>query len=268
MYAHRSRSGLCKHYRSGSNRRFYWPSGRLGQIWKGLLLTAGFSESEVNRLFANLEKQVRFAAAQALTKTAQDAQAEVRRQLPERFTTRTGWLAKGIRVRAANKTDLTATVSVLDQFMVLQETGGIKEKQNHAMSVPVGARSYPKETLPRSKWPSSLLQKKGYFIAPITGKSLTARSQVKGNYRRRIHNKPNVVYHKDSARIKSSDVGNMALWHRRGRRRLPIDLVYVFKDKVSVDPRFDFRKTVMQVARERFSNRFVEALKKALATAR
>ncbi|MBF0171465.1 MAG: hypothetical protein HQK87_10345, partial [Nitrospinae bacterium] len=82
------------------------------------------NENVIGRAFAELEKQLRFAAAQALTRTAQDAQEEVKRQLPERFTIRTGWLARGIRIRPASRNNLKASVLVKDAFMALQETGG------------------------------------------------------------------------------------------------------------------------------------------------
>jgi hypothetical protein len=45
----------------------------------------------LDRILADVEKQLRFAASLALTNTAKDAQGEVRRQLPQRFTIRTGW---------------------------------------------------------------------------------------------------------------------------------------------------------------------------------
>src|SRR5438105_2225598 len=70
--------------------------------------------------------QVRFATALALTRTAQDARAEIQREMPERFTVRTPWIAKGVRYTPANKQDLAATVSDIDPFMRIQETGGEK----------------------------------------------------------------------------------------------------------------------------------------------
>ena len=90
------------------------------------MITLQVNDAAFNRAFADLEKQLRFAAAQALTKTAQDAQEAVKQQLPKRFTIRTNWLARGVRIRPASRTTLQATVLVLDRFMAQQETGGEK----------------------------------------------------------------------------------------------------------------------------------------------
>ena len=112
----------------------------------------------LDRVFANLEKQVRFAAAKALTRTAQAAQAEVKRQLPKRFTIRTNWVPNGIRIRPANTSTLSASVLVMNRFMALQETGGDKTSPfGEALGVPVGARPTPQSVTRPSKFPGALL---------------------------------------------------------------------------------------------------------------
>ncbi|MBF0142870.1 MAG: hypothetical protein HQL59_05360 [Magnetococcales bacterium] len=193
------------------------------------------NENVIGRAFADLEKQLRFAAAQALTRTAQDAQEEVKRQLPERFTIRTGWLAKGVRIRPANRNNLKASVLVKDAFMALQETGGDKISSfGDALGVPVGARPTPTAVTRPSKFPGALLTKKGFFIAPIAHGSKT-----------------------------------MGVWKRTGKGRGErLTLMYVFEQKVRLKPRFGFRETVRKVAVERFPHRFAEALRQALASAR
>ncbi|MBF0097164.1 MAG: hypothetical protein HQM04_10665 [Magnetococcales bacterium] len=182
-----------------------------------------------------MEKQIRFAAAKALTQTAQDAQEEIRRQLPERFTIRTGWVAKGIRIVPATPNKLESTVVVKDEFMIQQETGGEKTSPfGDSLGVPVGARPTPTAVTRPSRFPAALLTKPGYFIAPITHGSKT-----------------------------------MALWKRTGRgRRTRLTLMYVFARQVRLRPRFGFRETVRNVALSRFPQRFREAIRQALATAR
>ncbi|HAT49006.1 MAG: hypothetical protein HQL07_03955 [Nitrospirae bacterium] len=191
--------------------------------------------SQIQQAFGGLDKQVRYAIALALTNTAKDAQAELRGQLPQRFTMRTGWVAKGIRISSANKTDLKATVMVLDQFMTLQETGGDKTSPfGDALGIPVGARPTPTSVTRPGSFPGALLQKKGYFIAPIR-----KGSSIKG------------------------------VWKRTGKgRRVKMQLMYVFSRHVRIKPRFGFVNTVNKVAKERFPMRFVEALQRALATTR
>ncbi|WP_420905617.1 hypothetical protein [Candidatus Magnetaquiglobus chichijimensis] len=182
-----------------------------------------------------MEKQLRFAAALALTNTAKDAQEEVRRQLPQRFTIRTGWVAKGIHVRAADKNTLQTSVRVLDPFMRMQEFGGDKQSPfGDSLGVPVGARPTPTSVTRPGSFPGAMLQRKGYFIAPIKH-----GSHVKG------------------------------VWKRTGRgRREQMTLMYVFSKQVRLKPRFGFRETVRRMAMEQFPRRFAEALRQALASAR
>ncbi|MBF0098370.1 MAG: hypothetical protein HQM04_17915 [Magnetococcales bacterium] len=199
------------------------------------MISAKFDQEALNRTFASMHKQIRFAAAQALTKTAQDAQVEVQRQLPERFTIRTGWVAKGIRIIPATPDNLQSAVLVKDEFMTKQETGGEHTSLfGGSLAVPVGARPTPRSVTRPSQFPRALLAKPGYFIAPIKHGSRT-----------------------------------MAVWKRTGNgRHTRLTLMYVFKQQVRLKPRFGFRDTVQMVADNRLQRRFDEALKNALATAR
>lgn len=225
----------------------------------GKTFSIRFNNAAFDQALRGVEKQIRFASAVALTHTAKDAQAEVRKQFPQRFTQRTGWVPKGIQISAANKSNLKSSVRVMDHFMALQESGGIKKPQlGKVLGVPVGARPTPKSITRPSRFPGALLKKKGYFIAPITKRSLTARSGGTKNTARRLYNKS----------ITTQDLGRMALWRRRGKKRLPIDLIYIFKESVTIKPRFRFKETVRDVALERFPKRFLDALQKALETAR
>ncbi|MBF0165089.1 MAG: hypothetical protein HQM01_11410 [Magnetococcales bacterium] len=197
------------------------------------MISIGFSDAAFNRVLATAEREIRFAASMALTTTAKDAQAEVRRQLPQRFTIRTGWVAKGIHVRAANKRDLQASVRVLDPFMAMQESGGNKSGLfGKDLGVPVGARPTPTSITRPGSFPGAMLQRKGYFIAPIR-----KGSSVKG------------------------------VWRRTGKgRRERMKLMYLFSRQVRLKPRFGFHETVCKVALQNFPKRFSEALHKALAT--
>ncbi|MBF0436927.1 MAG: hypothetical protein HQL77_16360 [Magnetococcales bacterium] len=199
------------------------------------MFSIGFNDAGFNKVMANTEKQILFASALALTNTAMDGRDAVRRELPQRFTIRTGWVAKGIQVRAANKANLKATVMVLDQFMALQETGGSKTSPfGDSLGIPIGARPTPTSVTRPGSFPGAMLKRKGYFIAPIK-----KGSNIKG------------------------------VWRRTGKgRRARMKLMYVFSRQVRIRPRFGFNGTVRKVAEERFPKRFAEALEKALATAR
>nr|CRH06154.1 conserved protein of unknown function [Candidatus Magnetococcus massalia] len=189
---------------------------------------------QVERAASNFTKQARYATALALTRTAQDAQAEVRRRLPERFTIRTGWVAKGIRVKAAKKNELEASVRVLDPFMALQEIGGTKRsKAGNALAVPVGARPNPKSVTRPGKFPGALLKKSNHFIAPLF-----------------------------------NDPTTHAVWRRGGRKGRKLKMMYRFVDRVEVKPRFGFMATVKETVEARFQKNFNDVLLDALETSK
>ena len=182
----------------------------------------------------SLPKQIRYATAVALTRTAKDAQAEVRRQLPERFTIRTGWVAKGIRIKPARKNDLESSVRVMDEFMALQETGGLRRSRSgEAAAVPIGARPTPLSVTRPSMFPGRLLEKPNHFIAPM-----------------------------------KDDPQTSAVWRRTGRKGRNRKLMYIFDKRVEVKPRFGFMGTVRAVVEARFSKNFSKAVRDALASAR
>ena len=124
---------------------------------------------------------------------------------------------------------------MLDLFMVLQESGGDKISPfGDSLGVPVGARPTPTSVTRPGSFPGALLQKKGFFIAPIA---------------------------------KGSPV--KVVWKRTGTgRRQRMTLMYVFARQVHLKPRFGFRDTVRRVAVEGFPRRFAEALRRVLASAR
>ena len=194
-----------------------------------ITLETAEARDQLNQIVRQLPRQADYAAAVALTRTAQDAQKEVRRQLPSRFIMRTRWVPKGIRVKMARKSNLESVVWVKDQFMMAQEVGGTGES-----SVPIGARPSPQAVTRKSKWPSKLLEKPKHFIAPVE---------------------------------KGSD--DMVLWRRRyKKKRYPLRLMYVFEQGgVEIKPRFGFRETVEQVANTKFVDHFEAQLSRALASA-
>ena len=74
-------------------------------------------------------RQVPFATAKALTKTALEARDAVRAGLPARFEIRSTWTARGVTINPASKSDYPnayAEVGTRHEWMVLQETGGAK----------------------------------------------------------------------------------------------------------------------------------------------
>ena len=102
-------------------------------------------------------QQFRFATAQALTRAAVEVQAEVRKNMPSRFTIRRDWVIKGIQVEKAKPADLTATVYSRDKFMALQEAGGPKSPLRNYLAIPTKAvRRTPRDIIRKADRPKSL----------------------------------------------------------------------------------------------------------------
>ena len=107
--------------------------------------------------------QLRKAVSKALTGLAYDVRDGVRASLPNRFTIRRPWVAKGIGVAPASASTLTATVFSRDRFMEQQETGGTKSGR---LSIPVGRMAAIARTkvLPKSLWPRALRSRRNVFV--------------------------------------------------------------------------------------------------------
>ena len=178
------------------------------------------------------QRHVPFAAARALTQTAQQGQRRVRQHLPQVFTLRNDWTRRGIRVRPANKRTLQAAVFSRDWYLGDHETGGTRTPRDaRALSVPVGARGSTSQTIPRSRRPARLLSRPRHFIARMAS-------------------------------------GKAGIFQRVGRARLPIRLMYSFEDDVTFDDTLNMTGVVGETATNDFPVRFHEAVDQALATAR
>lgn len=176
------------------------------------------------------DDQIPFATALALTRTAQDVQAEIRRQLPQRFTIRNSWVSKGIVISKATKRQLYAIVRSRDDFMVLQETGGTKAPRGRHLAVPQGIRGSDREIVTRGKRPRAALRKKRTFVATIRGKE--------------------------------------GIWQRTTKKRNPIKMLYTLRPTVPVKARFGFHDTAERTAQQRFEENFRTAFEQAVRTAR
>lgn len=183
-------------------------------------------------------RQVPYAASKALNAVAAVAREEVQGALPDTFTLRSDRIAKGIQTNRATKRNPVAEVGSLDEFMARQALGGVKKAKGATMAVPQVGRGRPRTTLaaktPPSKWPGAL--------------------RAKGGKR-----KPFLV------RSKS---GKAALVRRRGKKRLPLVVLYMFADEVKIQARWPLEDQVAKVVGERWAKAAEDAMMEAIETAR
>jgi hypothetical protein len=94
---------------------------------------------EVRRQFAHMAKQVDFAAAVALTKTAQDVQRSTPQALERELDNPTEFTKRGTFVVPARKGQLEATVGFKDRqarYMALQIAGGVRQPGPGGIKLP------------------------------------------------------------------------------------------------------------------------------------
>jgi glucose/arabinose dehydrogenase len=201
-------------------------------------------------------KQLPFITAQALNAVAQDAAAEIVRQMPSRFVLRRNWITKGVRVTFANKVLLRAVISDKDQFMNKQEDGGtqvnLRGKRFLAVPMPdargggkgsVLAR-YQLKNLPRINGQVHGPRSKAFpinipfYIDAHDGRHYIAIRDAKGKTKSRDH----------------KDTGIKLIW------RLTPETHY--------KERFEFAPTVARVVKDRLPRQFQIAMDRALASAK
>jgi hypothetical protein len=182
----------------------------------------------------SLDKQVRFAAARSLTEAAKQSQESSIRAIQQTFTTRSQWFQPsnryGLRVRAARKDNLEATVGTAADWLALHETAGTK--------------------VPR-----------GEFIAIPTSNVRRSKRQII----RRAHRPRNL---RRSFLLKTKS-GLTVLFQRKGRgRKSDIVAMYVMQPRARIRKESTVTEVAKKVVARRFGSIFDTALREALATAK
>lgn len=198
-------------------------------------------------------KQIQFATARALTKTAQAVQQAVRAEMPSRFTLRRQWIVQGIRITPATKANLTATIYSKDAFMERQEAGGIK------MGTPGGGDFSS----------TSLQQPKGKRVRPAMGRVAVPTDKVRRNKSEIIRKSelPAGLGERGFVIGKPGDTQYLAKRFAKGKRA-GLQILYVLKRSTRIKPRLGLRDIGIDVVRSKFAEIFSQSLSDAIATAK
>ena len=176
--------------------------------------------------------QFQFAVAKALTETAREVQAEVRANLPKRFTIRRDWVVRGIMVKNATKQNLEAVVYSRDKFMNLQEFGGPKDPRGNYLAVPTSmVRRTPRDMIRKADRPAQLGDKAE--VVEVNGRKFLALK------------KP-----------------------RRGANGQMLRFMYLLIPRAQIDERLGMRTDGQRIAGARFGPNLQAAIEYAMRTAR
>lgn len=193
------------------------------------------SAGDLAGVFGELVRdQLPFAATVALTRLAQEVQAEEKADLPRRLKIHGERVPRGIRVRRAEKRDWPnpkAEVGSLDEFLVLQELGGTKRPTKGASHVAIPARYVAARRKPATgRFPKRLLPREIPKSRKIEGREI--RAPVRGG----------------------GDQSERIFWFLRR--------------SVQIKPRLRFRETAERTARAGYRVHFERELAAALKSAR
>ncbi|KUR80770.1 hypothetical protein [Novosphingobium sp. FSW06-99] len=202
-------------------------------------------------------KQVKFAAADALTKLAKGVSELETTTVSDTFDSPTPFTQKGFRIVPATKDALASFVMAKDiqaQYLAPYIFGGPRFIGNkRAMLVPkqVGVNQYG--NLPRNKL-ASLKGRKDIFVGVV---KLRTGETINGVWQR-----PSAGVRRDGARGTKGALGKI------GNVRTGLKLLIRFEDTTETSKRFPFFERAEDYVRRHARAEFEAALTRALASAR
>lgn len=219
--------------------------------------------SETQRTSLDYNRMLPYITARALTLVAKDAQAEVVREMPQRFDRPTPYSLNALRVKPATARDHTAQVFVKDMpggkkhYLLLQEFGGVRvPAQAQTLALPWG-KGKPSIRLnaygnaPRGI-AKALLQEK---YQPATGSGSYGGGTFSGVPRGRgpelagIWRRP-----KRKVAAKGKRKGQVT------NREQPLKMLLAYERQVTFKPIWRYHDTVKQVVQQRYFGRFRESV--------
>ena len=186
-----------------------------------------------------MQRQLPFAMMLSLNDTAIEVKQAEERSIDKTFDRPTPFTKRGVYVKRANKSTLTATVGmkpVQAAYLKLQAKGGIRLPKRRALVIGAGLR--------RNKYGN--LPKGAVKRAEAKGKTFVARKRGAGS-----HLAPG-IYQRVKARGQSAS----------------IKMLVSFQPRAKYEKRFEFQPVALRSARGVYEGHLVARLKQAQATAR
>lgn len=209
------------------------------------------------QLLGLANRQIPFAASQALTAVARKVQAAETDRIGERLKNPSPFTRKSVGMRGARKSDLEALVFIKDRaakYLDPFESGGRHVLPGRTLLNPKKVKLNMYGQLPR-KMLAGLKARPDVFIGPVK----TRNGVVNGVWQRPTDTKRVTLLNSKGRRLNN-------LYQTSGNKGLR--LLIRFGDALPVNVRLDYHKLASEIIREGFDREMRVALASALASAR
>lgn len=208
------------------------------------------------------KKELPFAIALALTRTAQETRDHLRARLPDHFTVRSTWVEQSLQITRAEKKDPDPTAIVGSVYwpMWAHTEGGTKTARSGQVGIPVGARPTEQSITGLDTFPKKLLGRPNFFVAPFSRDPFT------------IGSGPETGVFERTA-LAAGAFGPVPMRSRKKnakaeQSRRHLKLWWTLEDEVQIKADWPFFEDAMQSVDHHLHDNFFAALEYAKRTAR
>lgn len=224
----------------------------------------------------DVPKQANYASMLAINATMLVVQTfTLNELLPDKFTLRAkgaAWQKPGTKygfnLKFATKQNPVGVLGSQADWLDLQERGGTKKVDGHRVAIPTPEHKPKAELMTAAKKPRALL--KDALTAQIRRASADSSKAGKTRLKRLNRQLKAVSKMKQKPFLTDSVKNNLpsGIWVRKGKERLPIMPLFIFKEEVPIEIRLGFEPAGGKLAAQLFPQQFQINFQKAIATAR
>lgn len=218
----------------------------------------------VKRTMVNMEKQVRYATAVALTRTAKAVKEAMPAALERDLDRPAHFTKKGVYVKGATPANLVAEVGFMDRqakYLKYQIAGGIRTPSARGIKLPGNIELNSFGNIPRGMIDKLKAAAQSGQLSRAIGRKLGAGDRRKGAAPIQL------FYGKPTGR--GWEKAPMGIWRRIPGRPGKLVPVIVFEDTPArYKPRFNFHGEAERIVRSEWDKQFAAAFAEAMRTAR
>lgn len=218
------------------------------------------AEGVLDKLSELEQRQIPFAFATALNRTAEEIQIAVRDEIKKTFTIRSPWVLSNVRIRNADratKTQSSVTIEITpDSVLTKFEVGGTKTARDGGnVALPLLAGRTKRDLIKRSERPRAF--------------NLVNTSGAASNVIARGQRNTILIRSKGGRQLLLQRVAKRSKFYGKGKGRDPnLKLLWVMVKRAQIPASLKFYQTATGVAGERFAINMKGMLAMALRTAR